>query len=80
MKKCKCGKEIKDNFDLCYKCAQVGKEGPTTETPNDRQTSIERQVAAKCTAQHCTGQEANYETIGNLFVKYLELITGRKAV
>lgn len=78
MKKCKCGKVIDERFDLCYDCdVKRKKVEETTETPFDRQKSIESQVAAKCTAQTLTGTDPTPETIGQMFVTYLELITGK---
>lgn len=38
----------------------------------------DRRVAAQCTAQTITGQAFNEEGLGKLFVKYLELITGKE--
>ena len=82
MKKCNnCENRIEDKWDLCYKCDQERKkDAPAPETPFDRQTSIERQVAAKCAAQQLTGVDATPETIGMLFVAYLNNITGREKV
>ena len=56
MKKCQgCGKNIDDKYDLCYICngkqldGGKGPENRTAQTTKDK--SIERQTAAKCTAQ-----------------------------
>ena len=67
MKKCKCGKEIEDKWELCYKCAD--------SQPDNRQISIERQVACKCVAQILTGKSVITEDdIRGGFNLFLNLI------
>ena len=77
MKKCKCGKEIEDKWDQCYKCAEDQKKIRPAETTDARTASIERQVAAKCVAQALTGQMSVSEgDVTKTFNLFLKLIRG----
>ena len=78
MKKCKSGKEIEDQWDLCYKCDQDRKKTQPAETTDSRTASIERQVAAKCAAQTLTGARAlTEEEATKTFNHFLKLIRGQ---
>jgi hypothetical protein len=72
MKKCKCGREIDDRWEECFLCAKKNK----TEEPKDRQSSIERQVAAKCVAAVFEGRTATESEIVAGFNLFLRLIRG----
>lgn len=68
MKNCpKCGKLMDDKFELCYKCSQEKGADP-------KQDSIERQVAAKCTAEVLT--TASEDEIVRVFNTFIRLIRG----
>ena len=75
MKKCpNCGKAIEDKYDMCYACSAM--ERARAESPKDRQSSIERQVAAKCVAQVYEGRIGTEAEIVKAFSLFLRLIRG----
>ena len=77
MKKCKCGKEIDEKWDVCYTCKQEQMKNEPKETTDARTASIERQVAAKCVAQALTGQMSVSEgDVTRSFNLFLKLIRG----
>ena len=72
MKRCKCGKEIDDRWDLCYECNEKSK----SSTTDARTESIQRQVAAKCAAQELAGRLPEDKGRADVFNAYLKLIRG----
>lgn len=72
MKKCKCGKEIEDRWDLCYECNQKARESEGMT----RDELIQRQVAAKCAAQEIAGRIPAEGHREEVFNHYLKLIQG----
>ena len=78
VKKCRCGREIEDRWEECYQCKKYHDSLDTnkTESPNGRQSSIERQVAAKCAASVLSGRTGTENEIVAVFNVFLRLIRG----
>ncbi len=70
MKDCKCGKKIDERWEMCFDCFEESKQ----EQSMTKQSSIERQVAAKCTAKVFDGRPAQEEEITKAFNLFLKLI------
>lgn len=78
MKKCKCGKDIDDRWDLCFKCNQenLQKTGERPPMAKQDRDSIERQQAMICTSRILEGHDSTEESIVRTFNVCLKLIRG----
>ncbi len=73
-KKCACGNDMEDWMSVCKDC--YGKQQDNKPENKERQSSIERQVAAKCAAQVLQGMDPIPDSSKKQFETFLSLIRG----